>query len=630
MLAKTVPIGHRVVVEDSVRRVPWTRKKSSTAKVKRITVARSPNSRLEQVRQWNVPLVATLVVVRQVLLKPISTIALVCLAIAGSASPALANSESEYERKVHGLTTIQSVGPSAHEYSLSVAPQVGWNAGLEGLRPPPAAMYRLWDMDVAWRNVNPQPGVFDWSILDRRVALVESWGGRPFLVLGLTPQWAAQNPVAGDPRWGAGSASPPANIDYWNTYVREIVNRYGGRIAGYELWNEANLATFWQGSASELFAMAQSAHGIIKAANPGAVVAAPSITTRLRGSAARFTSAFAREVTNSGSIPFDTWTIHSYPNGDAGRDFDTGQNFPRLAATQRADDIISWQNALVDALGHDSPALGIGIYDTEINYGLRGPGIRPGVDWSTEDGNQLMDYTYADSRLLGITATFWYQYTAMDYSLLGVQWSSAGGNQLSATWNSLRASGPSDQRFNSLGSPLFLSRNGDYVIPVFKSCFLRPGTSCARENLKDVDMSGADLSDMDFTGANLQRARLSGAILNDTNFTDAFMKSADLSDVVGVNTKLGARSLANANFSRVRLTGPKATGRSLLRTNWTKASVNGGDFSSSNFYRANFTDAAIVNTDMRATKLRGASWKSAKVNGSDFKGAVGSVPGRAP
>ena len=560
-------------------------------------------------------------------LAPVASFALVLAVGAfGLMSPAQARDLSPYEAKVQGLTTLQSAAPSANEFSLSVAPQVGWNAGLESLRPPPAAMYRLWDMDVAWRNVNPQPGVFDWSILDRRVALVESWGGRPFLVLGLTPQWAAQNPGAGDPRWGAGSASPPASTESWNTYVREVANRYGGRIAGYELWNEANLTTFWQGSASELFAMSQSAYGIIKAANPSAVVAAPSITTRLRGSAARFTSAFAGEVANSGSIPFDTWTIHSYPNGDAGRDFDTGQNFPRLAATQRADDIISWQNSLVDALGPDSPALGIGIYDTEINYGLRGPGIRPGVDWSTEDGNQLMDYTYADSRLLGITATFWYQYTAMDYALLGVQWSNAGGNQLSATWNSLRAGGPSDQRFNSIGSSLFLSRNTDYVIPVFKSCFIRPGTSCAREDLKDVDMSGADLSDMDFTGANLQRARLSGAILNNTDFTDAFLKSADLSAASGVATRLNARSLVNVNFSRVRLTGPKATGKALFRSDWTKAYVNKGDFSSSNFYKANFIDATMVDTDMRATKLRGASWNGAEVSGSDFRGAVGNKP----
>jgi len=297
-----------------------------------------------------------------------------------------------------------------------------------------------------------------------------------------------------------------------------------------------------------------------------------------------------------------------------------------MAATRRADDIISWQNALVDALGPDSPALGIGIYDTEVNYGLKGPGIRPGVDWSTEDGNQLMDYTYADSRLLGITATFWYQYTAADYSLLGVQWSNTGGNQLSASWDSLRARGPSDQRFNSVSSPLFLSRNNDYVIPVFKSCFIRPGTSCAGDKLGGADLSGANLSDMDFTGANLQQARLAGATLNNTNFTDAFMKGADFSNARGVQTKLGARSLARANFSQVRLENPKATGSSFLRSNWTKAYVNNGDFSSSNFYKSDFEGAAIKNTDMRATKLRGASWKGATVSGSDFKGAVGKTP----
>ena len=126
------------------------------------------------------------------LLSPVVSVALVLSVSAiGLASPAHASDLTPYQAKEEGLTTLQSAAPSANEFSLSVGPEVGWNAGLEGLRPPPAAMYRLWDMNVAWRDVNPQPGTFDWSILDRRVALVESWGGRPFLVLGLTPQWAA-------------------------------------------------------------------------------------------------------------------------------------------------------------------------------------------------------------------------------------------------------------------------------------------------------------------------------------------------------------------------------------------------------------------------------------------------------
>ena len=114
-----------------------------------------------------------------------------------------------YTLKVEGLKQLQASGGGSNQFSLSVAPQVGWDAGLEGLRPPAASMYRLWDMQVAWKDVNPAQGVFTWSALDRRVALVESWGGKPLLVLGLTPQWAAKDPAAGDPRWGAGTASPP-------------------------------------------------------------------------------------------------------------------------------------------------------------------------------------------------------------------------------------------------------------------------------------------------------------------------------------------------------------------------------------------------------------------------------------
>ena len=124
--------------------------------------------------------------------------------------------------------------------------------------------------------------------------------------------------------------------------------------------------------------MAQDAYGIIKEANPGAVVAAPSITTRLRGSAARFTSAFAGEVASSKWIQFDTWTIHSYPNGDAGGGFDFSINKPQVAVEQRVDDVISWQNALVDALGPGHRGLSIGIYRHGSQLRIGGSRDSPG------------------------------------------------------------------------------------------------------------------------------------------------------------------------------------------------------------------------------------------------------------
>jgi uncharacterized protein YjbI with pentapeptide repeats len=168
---------------------------------------------------------------------------------------------------------------------------------------------------------------------------------------------------------------------------------------------------------------------------------------------------------------------------------------------------------------------------------------------------------------------------------------------------------------------LSLSRDGDYVIPVFKSCFIRPGTSCAGDNLKDVNLSGANLANMDFTGAYMKNAKLTVTLLDGANFTDAYMKGADFSDAKGVRTKLGARSLADANFSRVTLNFPEATGTSFLRSKWIEAKVEKGDFSSSNFYKANFKDATLVKTDFRATKLRGVSWDGAVLLGGNFIGA---------
>ena len=119
---------------------------------------------------------------------------------------------------------------------------------------------------------------------------------------------------------------------------------------------------------------------------------APSTTTRLRTSARKFTSGFAGQIPKGQKGPFDAWTIHSYPTGSAGVNFDNGTKSPRAAADKRVDDILNWQNALVDAVGSDSPALDIDIYDTEVNYGLKGPGIEPGQNWSAGRSNATHEH----------------------------------------------------------------------------------------------------------------------------------------------------------------------------------------------------------------------------------------------
>jgi hypothetical protein len=333
----------------------------------------------------------------------VASSAVACLALSGTmlslfgpaSSPARAADEA-------GVARMQACTPTSADFvSLEVAPEV------VGDLPIAAGMHRLWDLGVTWKDVNPSPGTFTWTALDTQVAKSEASGARPLLVLGMTPAWAAVNPNAGDPRWGLGTSSPPRNLDDWRAYVSAIVDRYGSRIAGYEIWNEANLATFWTGTAEQMADLTAAAHGIIKAKQPEAIVLLPSVTLRLRPSMRRFMNPFLVALGARG-YPFDGFAIHTYPAGN-------------LGPADRVNDIVYWQSTVVNQVGAASPILDRLVFDTEVNFGLAGPGATPGRAYSDAEGAALIQQTYLDSRNLGIDATFWYLYTAAPYSLLGVQ-----------------------------------------------------------------------------------------------------------------------------------------------------------------------------------------------------------------
>ncbi len=475
---------------------------------------------------------------------------------------------------------------------LSVGPNVGWDAGLESVTPPKAGMYRLWDMKVAWRDVNPAPGVFDWSILDRRIAQVESWGGRPLLVLGLTPQWAAWNPTAGDPRWGAGSSSPPRSMSDWNAYVNAVASRYGNRIAAYEVWNEANLTTFWRGSAEQLAEMTRIAHDIIKGYS-NATVLSPSVTTRLT-SGSDFTEDFIKAANSRyssvGSI-IDGWAIHTYPGGSAGITYQ--QNCVsegrspadcvasvdlKAAATERFNQIKTWQQSVISGLGASSPLLAtLEIWDTEVNFGLPGPGIQPGHDFSDAEGAELIRYAYADSFILGIDHTFWYEFTHEPYSLLGVQMTPQTPETVSARTSLSRA--------GSRTQALQLNRGYLAASPLIGTCTLVQsgivsckGANLSNADLRDARLTGALLDSAKKNGADLRGADLANAVLTGANLRQADLRGADLSQAVlvgadlrGANlegAKLGFANLSQADLRWSKLYGAKLNGVKAAGTKW--------------------------------------------------------------
>ncbi|MDP2014318.1 MAG: glycosyl hydrolase 53 family protein [Actinomycetota bacterium] len=302
------------------------------------------------------------------------------------------------------------IAPAAHaadvvvpgaEYSLGLAPEVTGSPGVA------AAYIRLWDMGMAWRDINPSPGVFTFTVMDQRIAQAEAAGAKPLVVLGLTPTWAAANPSAGDPRWGAGTASAPSNPDTYTAYVTAIMQRYGARIGAVEVWNEANLQTFWTGTPAEMADLTARAYKAIKSISPNTQVIAASTTTRLASSVATFFAPYAAALKSAG-YPFDAWTIHTYPAGNQG-------------PADRYQDVLEWRGVLIEATQNDQAALNKQVWDTEVNYGLAGPGPTPHSDFDANTSGQFVARTFVDSVRLGIDATFWYMWTATSYSLLGVQ-----------------------------------------------------------------------------------------------------------------------------------------------------------------------------------------------------------------
>ena len=335
------------------------------------------------------------------------SIALVAAVAAAPAAQAKKHPKPKPAQSKSGIAQLQQTpGPAAYFRNIEVAPEVGMTQH-PGPLPVTAGLERIWDLGVAWKDVNPSQGVFDFTQLDAQVNAAKAAGFKPMLVLGLTPKWAAADPTAGDPRWGLGTSSAPAQMSYWTDYVSAVANRYKTDIGAYEVWNEANLKTFWTGTPAEMAQMTQAAYPIIKASNPNAIVLAASVTTRLHHAMANFVTPYVQALANIG-YPYDGYAIHTYPAGDQG-------------PSARVSDILYWESVVVGALPSNSTGLKKLIYDTEVNYGVAGPGDIPGHKYTDAEGADLIKQTYADSKGLGIDGTSWYLYTAAPFSLLGVQ-----------------------------------------------------------------------------------------------------------------------------------------------------------------------------------------------------------------
>ncbi len=266
----------------------------------------------------------------------------------------------------------------------------------------PFGALRMWDNGTAWSQIELAKGEFKWSNIDGLIENANSKGMTDIMmVLGTTPEWAAKEINSTDyPQPGAASA--PANLADWDDWVTAVVDRYADSFSSYQIWNEVNLKNFYNGTPAEMADMTKRAYDIIKAKDPEALVVAPSPSTRLTGPFNKFYSAYLEELSKLG-WPVDVFAIHTYPKAD-------GDPVARGALIKAAQDLLTASGA------PDLP-----LWDTELNYGLAGPGDLPKQEITGARAAGFVVRTYIDDLRYGIDRSYWYIWSLGPYDLLGVQ-----------------------------------------------------------------------------------------------------------------------------------------------------------------------------------------------------------------
>jgi hypothetical protein len=162
---------------------------------------------------------------------------------------------------------------------------------------------------IPWAAVEATQGTLDWSSIDKTV---NSAAARNIAVVGMvnsTPRWAV---VSGGQYLSSQPASPAAYADF----VAKFVQRYAGKIAAVEIWNEPNAVTFWTPTPNPAAytELLKAAYPKVKAVDPSVVVVSAGLgAVQSFGSLTINPVAYLTQMYAAGAKPFfDAMSFHPY------------------------------------------------------------------------------------------------------------------------------------------------------------------------------------------------------------------------------------------------------------------------------------------------------------------------------
>lgn len=122
----------------------------------------------------------------------------------------------------------------------------------------------------AWRDIETlEKGKFDWYRPDVIVDMVQQAGLKLLVRIDRQPFWSQEND------WPPLENAPPADLNDFGDFCSAMAERYRGRIAAYQVWNEPNLSREWGDEPPDPAAyteLLKVCYEAIKAADPEAIV----------------------------------------------------------------------------------------------------------------------------------------------------------------------------------------------------------------------------------------------------------------------------------------------------------------------------------------------------------------------
>ena len=156
--------------------------------------------------------------------------------------------------------------------------------------------------NFAWSDLEPLPAVWDWEQADRILSTAEQRDLNIIARLGKVPRWARHRDI--DQADETAHDTPPANLDAWSAYCFTVAQRYRGKIAAYQIWNEPNLSREWgnqQPSAAAYVELLAACSQAIRQADPAAIIISAGLAP---------TGTY-----NSSAVPDDIFLDHMYRQG---------------------------------------------------------------------------------------------------------------------------------------------------------------------------------------------------------------------------------------------------------------------------------------------------------------------------